>query len=337
MLTRGHAASGDRVPAVKAETKLQLIHRARGLSGRLPATWDRRAREVGKAVLNYRGARDSGLRAASFARLARQSHFAVATFGDGHLVVDTADREIGRAVFIAGDYERVYMRAAVDHLAELGREHRGSTFVDVGANIGTSTVDALLHFGFGQAHCFEPDPDNVRLLAANLALNDLAERASIHAFALSDLDGVAGLRRAPGNSGDGRVVADPAAGPDGTVAHITCTRLDTLVANGELDPSGVGLVWIDTQGHEARTLTGASSLLAAGAPIVVEYCPEALDANGSREALEALIAETYDVVVDLHLRAHGSTSAVLAARDVRALHARYEGANHTDLLLLRRP
>ena len=46
-------------------------------------------------------------------------------------------------------------------------------FIDIGANIGTSTIAALALPMFDSAVCCEPETENFRMLGANLALNDL--------------------------------------------------------------------------------------------------------------------------------------------------------------------
>ena len=84
------------------------------------------------------------------------------------------------------------------------REHGaspGSTFVDVGAHIGTTTVSALAHHGFERGVAIEPDPDNLRLLRANVALNGLDERATVVAAAVSDAPGTASFTRRDPDSG----------------------------------------------------------------------------------------------------------------------------------------
>jgi FkbM family methyltransferase len=323
------------MPILDPRTKVAVLRRAQRVSRRLPPVWDRRARETVKVVLDYRGARSAGLRALRFRRLARHSQLLLAPFGDGRLLVDGNDDEIGRVVFMTGGYERIYMRTVVDHLADRGIDVRGTTFLDVGANIGTSTVDALLHFGFVRAVCFEPEPANARLLAMNVTLNDLDDRAEVHVLALSDADGPAVLAGSTANSGDHWIERDGRAG----LGHRTCkveqARLDTLVGDGRVDLDGVGLVWVDTQGHEPFVLAGASGLMSRRVPVVIEYSPAALVAAGGLAVLEAQIRDGYSTVVDVHLLAHGcNDEAVAPASDIGLLAERYRDVDHTDLLLL---
>lgn len=322
---------------MRAETRLRLLQQARRASARLPGTWDRRLRETAKVVVDYRGARASGLRAARFRRLGRHSQLLVAPFGDGQLLVDGRDDEIGRVVFMTGGYERVYMRTALDYLRRAtGTVVTGSCFLDVGANIGTSTVDALLHFGFGRAVCVEPDPANIRLLTMNLTLNGLAGRADVFALALSDRDGTAALSRSSRNSGDHRITAEAVAAAAHDADPVRLARLDSLVADGTVRLDDVGLVWIDTQGHEPFALAGATTVTERGLPVLLEYSPASLETTGAGRLLEDIVAASYTTVVDVHRLAAGCHgSAVTSAHRVGRLAEQYRGIDHTDLLLLR--
>ena len=288
-------------------------------------------------MVDGRGERKSALRQLQYAVLRRTSPVLAAPFGVGELLVDARDREIGRTVFVTGGYERWHMQTAVEHLRAVGRDPAGRLFVDVGANIGTSTVDALVHFGFGRAVCFEPAVRNARLLRANLAWNGLDERAVVHQIALSDVEGTGVLLHSPTNSGDhrfnpSRTVA-PAAG-GGLEEPAGCRRLDAFVDEGDIDPSDVGLVWIDAQGHEPNILRGARRLLDARVPVVLEYCPWIL--GPSIADLDAEIARSFSTVVPLNPAAGGGRKdeAPLTPRDLPDLARRFAQRGYADLLLL---
>lgn len=306
----------------------------------MPEAWDRRARTVGRALLNYRGARAATIRRLLFAALGKGTDLIVAPFGKGRMLVDARDREVGAVVFATGGYERLYMATALETLERFGLRRPGSIFVDIGANIGTSTIDALLHFGFGRAQCFEPDPDNCRLLRINLILNGLEERALVHQCAASDAEGHALLRRSHDNRGDNRLVSHAASAgsqaPAPDLLVVECRRFDSLTGDGTLSLEDVGLVWIDVQGHEGSVLAGASRVTQLGLPTVVEYCPGLLEQSGRRWLFEAIVGECYTTVVDLRLAASGLGSrSVFAARDVARIGRSLGARDHTDLLLLR--
>lgn len=317
------------------ERQAQLVDAGRNVARRLPGKWGRRLRETGKFVVDYKGARAVGLRGWRFARAGRYSDTIVAPFGDGRIVVEAADDEIGRVVYMYGGYEREYMAAAVGFLADNNRPVDGRTFVDIGANIGTSTLDALLHFGFARSVSFEPDRDNYRLLRTNLVLNGLEERSATYLMAMSDREGTVTIERRAGNTGDSRVSVGGAAG-DADADTVPCSRFDTLVAAGTLDVDAIGLLWIDVQGHDAFVLAGAESALAAGVPTMVEYWPDELAGAGGLDLFETLVREHYREVIDVRALERGRDgSARLPASRVGELRSRYPGERLTDLLLIR--
>jgi FkbM family methyltransferase len=330
---------GDRKDDRRAELVFQLIGRARRLSGHLPGRWDRRARDLGKAMVNYRGARRTYLRQALFSMLGRGSEVLLAPFGRVALLVPADDDEIGRVVFATGGYERVYMQCAVEELRRLGVPLEGTTFLDVGANIGTSTVDALVDFGFGRAVCFEPDERSFRLLMANVAINGLEGRVQAYQAALSAADGSSRLAISSTNHADNRLVEGPE--PDGDrgeqLVEVRCRSFDSLVEEGEIELEHLGVIWLDAQGHEPLVLEGARTALEAGIPLVMEYTPAALCEGATLLELETTIEAYYTTVVDLHLMASGLRSqAVFPTSEVRRLRDN-GGREHTDLLLVRSP
>jgi FkbM family methyltransferase len=328
----------------RAEQTFQRIARARRFSSRLPGLWDRRVRDLGKAVVNYRGARRSYGRQVLFGLARHGSDVLLAPFGRAHLLVPSDDLEIGRVVFATGGYERVYMAHATAELRRMGFPVDGTTFVDIGANIGTSTVDALVEFGFGRAVCFEPDERSFRLLMANVALNGLDSRVRAFHAALSSTDGSSLLERSSTNRGDNRLISRESQqdgerrSPGGDhVVRVPCRRFDALVGEGVIALADVGVMWLDAQGHEPFVLQGATEALEAGIPLVMEYSPADLEASRSLGELEGLVRRHYTTVIDLHLLASGLRSqAVLAAADIGRLRDRADG-RHTDLLVVRAP
>jgi FkbM family methyltransferase len=63
----------------------------------------------------------------------------------------------------------VIVHRALDYLERSGVDVRRGTFLDVGANIGTTTF-AALEEQFALVVACEPLPNNVRILRANLGL-----------------------------------------------------------------------------------------------------------------------------------------------------------------------
>jgi FkbM family methyltransferase len=219
----------------------------------------------------------------------------------------TADRTIGRALFVDGWWDWDGLPRALQHA---GIDLNGRTMVDVGANIGTTTIQAA-SMG-ARVIAFEPDPLNFRLLRANVAVNGLDDSVTCIEAACSTATGDGWLARSQVNAGDHRVAST------GEVP-IRLVRLDTALADARA--AQVDLLWMDTQGHEAQVLAGASRLLVQHPVIVTEFWPSVLGARLTDFA--ELLAE-YKTVVDL---ATGVPTTIDSAA------ARYANGS-TDLLLI---
>ena len=252
-------------------------------------------------------------------------------------VLRTRDRGVSRVTYITGGYDLEVMDQAVARLEQvLGRDPvRGRTFVDVGANVGTTSIPAVHRFGARRAIAFEPSDENFRLLAANVALNGLAGVVETRRVGVSDAAGTAELELSPSNSGDHRVRTSAAAGTfdaygEGRRAatEIELVRLDDALAELGVASEDVGLLWVDTQGHEGQVLAGAPRLLAAKVPVFCEYWPYGLRRAGGLDRFHAIVAASFSEIID----ARGDTA--LPAARVAELADRYRGERYSDLILV---
>jgi FkbM family methyltransferase len=207
----------------------------------------------------------------------------------------------------------------------------GTVFLDVGAHIGTTAITAVRRFGFETAVAFEPEPENYRLLRANVSVNGLEQRVQTFNVAISNRVGAAELKVRPSFGSKSRLVES--AGPGETTVTVELTTLDTLAAGNALNPKEVGLLWLDVEGHELETMEGAGTILRRSVPIVMEFIPRALRSDGKLDVLEAVLAEHYTHAVDLRHRHHGRLE-LLPVAELGRIANRYE-RGFTDLLVLR--
>ncbi len=250
-----------------------------------------------------------------------------------HFKVRTYDRGVSMMTFVAGPPEAEFLPTIAKLVRELSPrpEPPESTFLEIGANIGTATVVALRNGGFERAECFEPMPDNAALFRENLELNGLDGRARIHQVALSDSEGVVDFEISPANSGDGRVRHKSEPGTlgeqDREVVQVPASRLDTFLTDGTIDLDRIGLAWIDAQGSEGGVLAGGRRLLESDVPVIVEFWPYGLDrAGGSRLFTEAVQAN-YPTVIDVADPANPET---YDSSEMDSLFEKYGGGSFFD-------
>jgi FkbM family methyltransferase len=247
--------------------------------------------------------------------------------GDNVFFVPTSDSRIGANLFIrARSKDMLVLATALRHLAELGqRLPADPVFVDVGANLGTATTTALHRHGFASAVALEPSPGNFRALRLGLVANGLESRVQAFQVAASDEEGERVFDVSHTSIGAHRLLGEGAEHPGESVV-VQVVTLDGLVSRGAIDPARVGLVWVDTAGHEAQALGGGTILLEAGVPVVTAVkhgWPE------TEDALVRLLPRYYTEVVDLR-GAH-------AFRPVGELQVLIDGLDgSTDVLLVRR-
>jgi FkbM family methyltransferase len=233
----------------------------------------------------------------------------------GRYLVASADYDVSRRTYVAGPYglDRL-LRCAQLIERETGASIRGREVLEVGANIGTTTVPLVTVVGAAYVHAFEPVPRNFVLLERNIELNDLSARVTLHETAVSDHAGTVALASSPRFWGSSRVVAD--ASSDDDVAN--CVTIDSLLASGAISNERLALVWIDVEGHEAAVLAGATEL--GPIPIVLEHDPkQQADLEQLHELIHQRNAQLYDLSAGIKVTLAGL------------------GPTPTDLLLLPEP
>jgi FkbM family methyltransferase len=241
--------------------------------------------------------------------------------------IDTRDGGVGFQVFM----ERGFDARAMERIAELveretSRSLKDRVFVDIGANIGTTTALALMRYGARAVIAVEPSPRNIELLNLTLQINGLQDRTRIYEVALSDHEGTATIAIDPHHGGDNRIITSNNSSllswrPTEDVAM---TVLDSL----QIDYDEVSIAWMDVQGYEGYVLAGASKLLESDVPVLIEYGPMWLRTAGGLDMLHDLVACKFDRCIDCR------TGDQFPADALSNLAALYPGNAYTDVLLL---
>lgn len=198
------------------------------------------------------------------------------------------------AIDVATDVGRLYLHAhdevlTPDIAAAGGMEDEdlkllrqlatpGTTVVDVGANVGYSTLAAAQAVGpDGAVVAIEPHPANLHLLRANVARNHAAHVRVVPGAAWHE-EGTTHLAEATTNTGDHRAGTTIDGRRSITVATV---RIDDVV-----DRAGtVSVIKLDTQATEHHALRGASATLAAHRPtLLAEFWPQGIRERGEDPA-----------------------------------------------------
>ena len=191
---------------------------------------------------------------------------------DGDLYISDSIRRLGRWEPFETEVVARLLQADVD-------------FYDVGANIGWYALMAGKRLeGRGIVHAFEPVPENVALLARNVAANAL-NNVRVNPYALGRTNGTTRVFLSADNKGDHRAY------PSSEDARLSITtglrRFDTYFDRSTHKPL---VLKMDTQGFEYDVLAGMGDILErhpAEIAMVIEFWPYGLTQNGS--GVEALI------------------------------------------------
>ncbi len=208
----------------------------------------------------------------------------------------------------------------------------GTTYVDVGANVGLFALPAARRVGpGGRVIAVEPLADNVQLLCASAARNRF-DNFDILPFAASNRSGVIAVvsRQETTNS---FTPPDHAVRPGAPCAP--SAPLDLILSGrGRID-----LVKIDVEGYEPAVLEGARELLAQNRPtLLVEFNPFGLEANfgqDPRRLADWLVSYAGEVRVILRGEAPVRCSSgreIMKAWEASNARLGLDGRLHVDVL-----
>ncbi|MES1991681.1 MAG: FkbM family methyltransferase, partial [Pseudomonadota bacterium] len=188
------------------------------------------------------------------------------------------DNAIGFSLFTNGEFDYAdFSRLQAAISSGTLKLPQDAIFLDVGANIGTHTIYAMNSGLFSQAVCFEPDPENFKLLCLNIKENGYGDKCHLLNIALGAASGTAELELAADNFGDHRIRQN---GQNATVENLyneeerktVSVRMETLdaaLAELGIDPTRCFL-HMDVQGFEPYVLQGATKFLASCKTVFTE-------------------------------------------------------------------
>lgn len=151
----------------------------------------------------------------------------------------------------------------------------GMTVVDVGANVGFLTVVLAQRVGdAGRVHAFEPLPETLEILRANV-WRHRAANVTVHPQAVSDREGIV------------HVAPDPN-GRSGAALAAEGVELQAVTLDDALHGARIDVLKVDVEGAEPLVMAGAERVLASSPNLlaVVEFRPDThLDGSTPEQVL----------------------------------------------------
>jgi len=192
-------------------------------------------------------------------------------------LVRPKDPHISQAIIRTGAFEPDKIARVLSLLRTEGISV--DQLLDVGANIGTTSIEVLRLLPDIRAVAFEPEPDNYRILRMNLIANGLEDRVRTHQIALSDTTASLTFELSSYNPGDNRVrYGEPSHNVFGEerwhTIQVPALPLDDVQ---DLDVTDNTLIYMDVQGHEGQVLAGARRVLEQRPPLAMELWPYGLE------------------------------------------------------------
>ena len=179
----------------------------------------------------------------------------------------------------------------------------GGVMLDLGANVGLTSIPRVVLGDVAAVYCAEPDPLNYSCLVGNIVDNGLRGLVLPDRVAITDTDGSVRLRRANVSGGHQVVVdGDRSGSPTAQVVDVPSRKLDTWLTRLRVDPDAVTFVKVDVQGFEMRVLQGATTLLAKDHVVwQLEIYPALLTmAGASIDDLCAKLQQHFTHFIDLN-------------------------------------
>jgi FkbM family methyltransferase len=208
---------------------------------------------------------------------------------------------IGRHIFKFGQYDPFLSNWLIGQYRETG-----GNFIDIGANLGYYTcLLGELAGPAGLVLSVEPEPNNLKLLNANIAINSLTEKIKVFPVALGAKIGTATLNLyKSSNRGRHSIVSK---GTAGTV-EVSVRKLDDLANSIFHSGQRIDFLKMDVEGYEPFVIQGGLETLDRVDNMVMEYAPFLL--KNSDADLKNFLSTLYEIFPNIYVIEKSSMSRI---------------------------
>jgi FkbM family methyltransferase len=238
----------------------------------------------------------------------------------------------------AGESEGIAQRLAGNRRLPLGEilETRelavGRAMIDIGANVGTTSIPRALLGDFSYVYAIEPDPANYACLVRNIVSNGVRGLVMPDRVAIGDTIGEMTLRSM--KSGTHHLVTRALDISEAERVTVPCLTLDAWVERMAISLPDVAFIKSDTQGWDARVLAGASRVLShKHIAWQIEFSPAMLERSGrSMGEVYQLLERHFTHFIDLRSRRGAHVRPTSEVREALAYVGKGE-RKYTNVLL----
>lgn len=211
-----------------------------------------------------------------------------------HLMTFSPSDYIGRKVFRKGHFEREGVDRLIVILRERGLLRKDATLLEIGGNIGTQTVYFALSGAYARIVSIEPDPRNFPLLALNIRQNGLEEKVRLVNCAAGESEGEIDFFLNLDNHGKSSAIRQS---PRDKKISVPVKPVPDILAGLSVDPTSIGLVWMDIEGYEPVACRSMQPLLARRVPLYMEFTPLFYGPEGTKAFMSMLSGFYEDCLV----------------------------------------
>lgn len=254
--------------------------------------------------------------------------------------VDVRDKLMAMRLWLEPEFA-ANERAVLAWAHTYERLPRCTTILEIGANIGSSTIPFLQETSC-RVVAIEPVPRNLALLEKNLKQNGFANRVIVIQRAIADHAETLGMIVTLHNFAGSEIARQPITRPEAIfrqpceTINVQATRLDDLVQSQQIAPRDVVFVWCDVQGSEGAVIRTGAPLWQAGVPLWAEIAPKLISRQDNLKRFLADTARFFDSYVSLkNLKTQGALASPQPIASFNKFVARL-GKAQTDVLLLPR-
>lgn len=212
-------------------------------------------------------------------------------------------------------------------------------FLEVGGNVGTTTIKALDNNDVSKVITFEPATENYKMLKINKILNGYDNnKIEIYQKAVSNKSGgFLEIGICEENFGDCRIEINKHT--DRKTEKVSVISIDDFICENNIDIKDIGFMWVDTQGFDVFVMDGAKKILESKIPVMIEFWPKVLKENNALDLQFEIIKKYYDKFVIVNEMSDNNIKTYSTKTDIQKIiqyiEDRYPKIEECDLFFIK--